>query len=90
MSRAQRRSRRPYLQGEHSHAVGGDIKGFHSGGVRARSYVTMDPAFLGVHCEQAMLLLNIPDLKTRAGEPHQRSFVFRIDGQVGVNRKKDE
>lgn len=61
--RTQRRRRRPCLLGEHSHAVGGSIKGLHGGGVRARGYVTADPAFLGVHREQAMLLLNVPDLK---------------------------
>lgn len=61
--RRQRRRRRPCLLGEHSHAVGGNIKGFHGGGVRARGYVTADAAFLGVHREQATLLLNVPDLK---------------------------
>lgn len=71
MNRAQTRSRRPSLQGEHSHAVSSNIKGFHSGGLRARSNATTDPTFLKVHCEQAMLLLNIPDLK-QPGEPQQR------------------
>lgn len=73
MNRAQRCSR-PSLQGEHSHAISGNIKGFHSWGIWARSNATTDPAFLRVHCEQAMLLLNIPDLKTQPGEPPQRHF----------------
>lgn len=63
MNKAQRHDRQPDLQGEHSHTVCCNVKGFHGSGVRACSYVTMDPTCFGVRCKQATLILNIPDLK---------------------------
>lgn len=63
MKTEQMYERQPRLQGEHSHTVCGNVKGFHSSGVRARSYVSVDPTCFGVGCKQATLILNIPDLK---------------------------
>lgn len=63
MNKAQRHDSQPYLQGEHSHTVCCNVKGFQSRGVRACRYVTMNPAGFGVCCKQATLILNIPNLK---------------------------
>lgn len=71
--------RQPRLQGEHSHTVGGNVKGFHSSGVRAGSYVSVDPTCFGVGCKQATLILNIPDLKREQ---------MNINGNIHATPKK--